>query len=270
MNAILRIVQTFQERNARAPVVVEPAVPQSTPIVIDQTTILSLLLVLLLLAGAYVASLFLLAPSTPKSWRILFIWHVFDALIHFVFEGVSWLSFPPTTTALYLISGLLSIVCCARVFVANCYSIQSYLYNCFFTSAPYSPGLPSVYQSIDPTAGNNFLGIKDKTHGSFYGGESNAFAALWRVYANADRRWGGADPVVISLELLTVLGAGPLAVLVAGGISKGWSMVGFWMVVLATAELYGGFITFCPEWLTGNENLDGSNIMHLYELSLLQ
>jgi hypothetical protein len=25
-----------------------------------------------------------------------------------------------------------------------------------------------------------------------------------------------------------------------------------------------GFITFAPEWLTGNLNLDSSNFMHLY------
>lgn len=27
-------------------------------------------------------------------------------------------------------------------------------------------------------------------------------------------------------------------------------------------ELYGGFITFCPEWLTMNINLDASNFMY--------
>ena len=58
-------------------------------------------------------------------------------------------------------------------------------------------------------------------------------------------------------------------------------MTGFWMVVLATGELYGGelrgmgmvkrseadvkigFMTFCPEWLTGSVNLDTSNFMYL-------
>lgn len=57
------------------------------------------------------------------------------------------------------------------------------------------------------------------------------------------------------------------------------------MIILATAELYGGklhraiitdddlaaysnqttgFMTFCPEWLTGNINLDSSNFMYLW------
>lgn len=34
------------------------------------------------------------------------------------------------------------------------------------------------------------------------------------------------------------------------------------ITVVATAELYGGFITFCPEWLTGNQYLDTSNFMY--------
>lgn len=176
---------------------------EPTPIVIDQTTVLSLLTVVALLTIAYLCSLKLLAHSTPRSLRILFIWHAFDALIHFVFEG-------------------------------------SYLYNCFFTFATYNPILPSLSQTLDPSAGNNFLGYSDRTYGSYYGKEDNAFAALWRVYADADKRWGGADPVVISLELLTVIGAGPLAVWVCWGIVKRQNMVNFWMVVLATAELYGG------------------------------
>jgi hypothetical protein len=60
------------------------------------------------------------------------------------------------------------------------------------------------------------------------------------VYAKADRRWAGADLTVVSLELLTVLGAGPLALWICRGIARGDAMVGFWMVVLATGELYGG------------------------------
>ncbi|OMP83528.1 Emopamil-binding protein-like [Diplodia seriata] len=35
----------------------------------------------------------------------------------------------------------------------------------------------------------------------------------------------------------------------------------FWMIVLATGELYGGFMTFAPEWLSGSPNLDTSNFM---------
>ena len=37
-----------------------------------------------------------------------------------------------------------------------------------------------------------------------------------------------------------------------------------YMIVVATAELYGGFMTFCPEWLTGSIYLDTSNFMYLW------
>lgn len=130
----------------------------------------------------------------------------------------------------------------------------------------------------------HFLGHADRLYGSQYG--SSPTAKLWQEYAKADRRWGGADLTVISLELLTVFGAGPLAAYVCelvrrrdtGG--KLW----FWASVLATGELYGGkvyaavcvragssadkhctgFMTFAPEWLTGSPNLDTSNFMFLW------
>ena len=34
------------------------------------------------------------------------------------------------------------------------------------------------------------------------------------------------------------------------------------MTVLATGELYGGFMTFAPEWLTGSPNLVTDNFMY--------
>lgn len=45
---------------------------------------------------------------------------------------------------------------------------------------------------------------------------------------------------VISLELLTVFGAGPLAVYICYLIAKQDYRVNFWLVVIATAEIYGG------------------------------
>lgn len=66
-------------------------------------------------------------------------------------------------------------------------------------------------------------------------------------YAKADHRWGDADLTVVSLELLTVLVAGPLAIYVCGLIRRrDETRLWFWGSVLATAELYGGerFIKF--------------------------
>ncbi|KAE8443361.1 hypothetical protein EG329_001919 [Mollisiaceae sp. DMI_Dod_QoI] len=183
---------------------------------LDGTTVASLAAVLLLLNSAFVLSTRVLNPHTPRRLRVLFIWHAFDFLIHTIFEG-------------------------------------SFLYNCFFASAPFDPA------THHPALITNFLGRSDRVYGSAYG--DNWASRLWMVYAKADKRWAQADLTVISLELLTVFGAGPLALYICYAISKRDPMAGFWMVVLATGELYGGFMTFCPEWLTGNQNLDASNFM---------
>lgn len=67
---------------------------------------------------------------------------------------------------------------------------------------------------------------------------------LWQEYAKADKRWGGTDLTVVTLELLTVFVAGPLACWICYLLSKdekkGVLKKYFWMIVLATAEIYGG------------------------------
>ncbi|TFK69528.1 Emopamil-binding protein [Pluteus cervinus] len=90
------------------------------------------------------------------------------------------------------------------------------------------------------------------------------FAELWKEYAAADFRWGTADPTVVSLEILTVLGAGPLCCYIAWQTVKNDPARHYWIIVLSTAELYGGWMTFCPEWLTGSPNLDTSNPLFLW------
>lgn len=57
------------------------------PDLFDTTTLISLASTVAILAVAYGTSLKALAPSTPGSYRFLFIWHLFDALIHFFLEG---------------------------------------------------------------------------------------------------------------------------------------------------------------------------------------
>ena len=177
------------------------------PAIIDRTTVLSLLATLALLIVAYVASLRLLSPSTSTKVRILFIWHAFDALIHLLLEG-------------------------------------SFLYNCFFTYT----SIPNSRDNLDPAIlrapGAFFLGQKERLYGSNHG--SNPMARLWQEYAKADRRWGEADLTIVSIELLTVFIAGPLAVYVCQLIrrqdrsGKLW----FWASLLATGELYGGKFFF--------------------------
>lgn len=162
---------------------------------IDSTTIISLLTVLFLLNAAFILSTRVLSPTTRSRLRILFIWHFFDFLIHTIFEG-------------------------------------SFLYNCFFTSAPFDAAIHH------PALVTNFLNKPDRVFGAAYG--DNWATKLWMVYAQADKRWAGADLTVISLELLTVLCAGPLALYICYAIAKKDSMVSFWMIVLATGEIYGG------------------------------
>jgi hypothetical protein len=61
-----------------------------------------------------------------------------------------------------------------------------------------------------------------------------------KEYAKADFRWGYADEVVVSLEILTVLGAGPLCCYILKQLVRGDPARHYWLIVLSTAELYGG------------------------------
>lgn len=185
-----------------------PPVPRSGP-EIDATTVVSLLAVLALLGGAYATSLRVLPKAVTRKTRVLFIWHLFDALIHFVFEG-------------------------------------SFLWNCFFVSyslpKTFSAALRNQHFTLFTPPDVYFLGRPDLLYGANYG--TGPLSRLWQEYAKADRRWGGTDLTVVTLEILTVFVAGPLACWICylltkqerKGVLKKW----FWMIVLATAEIYGG------------------------------
>lgn len=172
-------------------------------LVIDRSTVGGLSAALSLLLIAYSASTRLLHASTTTKLRILFIWHLFDSLIHFLFEG-------------------------------------SFLYNCFFTytSIPRTSDYPHPASLMSPDV--HFLGYADRLYGSQYG--SSLTAKLWQEYAKADKRWAGADLTVISLELLTVFGAGPLAAYICELVRRrdNGGKLWFWAGVLAIAEIYGG------------------------------
>jgi len=131
------------------------------PDLFDQTTVISLLSTVAILAAALALSRQVLAPDTSGRLRFLFVWHAFDALLHSTLEG-------------------------------------SFLYHCFFSAAPAAAlsgradavSRPDLYY---PDA-HNFLGTTGMAHGPQAGG-SSPFAQLWMVYARADRRWAGADLV---------------------------------------------------------------------------
>jgi hypothetical protein len=215
------------------------------PDLFDATTLYSLASTVAIAATGILLARMCLPGGSSGTTRFLFIWHAADALCHAFLEG-------------------------------------SFLYHCFLSWVP----------ADGPTAGDlgdyyptpfNYLG-----HGSsrIYGpqaGGANPFAQLWMVYARADKRWAGIDLAVVSLEILTVFLGVPLCGLICYLLAKRNPMANVWMIVLATMELYGGewrwtetkyrdeshtdsaaigFITFCPEWLVMNLNLDTSNFMY--------
>ncbi|WKT43201.1 hypothetical protein QSH57_008037 [Fusarium oxysporum f. sp. vasinfectum] len=163
-------------------------------------------------------------------------------------------SLPPDLFDQTTIISLLSTL--AIVFAAYAASLR------FLPSSSSGPLVDDAKTDLFPTP-PGFLGYSDRVYGAQSGG-SNPFAQLWMVYARADKRWAGVDLGVVSLELLTVFFDGPLAVYVCYCLAKKDPKVSIWMIVLATCELYGGFMTFCPEWLIGSANLDTSNFMYLW------
>ncbi|CAG8039966.1 unnamed protein product [Penicillium nalgiovense] len=195
---------------------------------LDATTVLCIVFSLSMMPIAYFLSK-TLVPAHRTRDRILFFWHAYDALTHIFIEG-------------------------------------SFLYECFF--------------SYTTSAGNNtvepfFLNDPTRIYGPAYG--TGPSSRLWQEYAKADRRWAGADLTVVSLELLTVFLGGPAAIYICyllcrsssekiSAKSRGGVKATLWLVstMLATAELYGGFMTFAPEWLTGSSQLATEDPVYLW------
>lgn len=200
---------------------------EASPI-FDHKSVLALSCVAALLAIAVAPTYILLPVKSTNKTRVLFTWHLFDACIHLALGG-------------------------------------SYLYDVFFTSMPkldiaYTRGLHS--QSMTPP-GSSFLGNTNHLYGSFYG--TSDTSKLWQEYAKADRRRGGTDLTIISIELFAFFVSAPLAVYVCYLLLKSRDpKARFWMAVIATSELYGVLMSFSPEWLTGSPNLDTSHFLTLW------
>jgi hypothetical protein len=78
---------------------------------------------------------------------------------------------------------------------------------------------------------------------------THPLAWIWREYGKADKRWShGADPGVFSLELITVFLVGPLALLAAWAVKTRQPWRHILQAFICTCELYGGALTFFPEW----------------------
>lgn len=98
----------------------------------DPVTLWSLGSTVAILVVAYGLSLWTLDSTISKARRFLFIWHAFDALIHFCLEG-------------------------------------SFLYHCFFSWMPLSS--VSNPHALAPTA-YNFLGQTNRAYGPQAGGDA--------------------------------------------------------------------------------------------------
>lgn len=154
-------------------------------------------------------------PSSPwtPSLIILYLWHLGDGLIHLLLES-------------------------------------TYVYGCFAHHIEISP-LPQSSPLPQQSDVRTFLGRKDRSYGNIH--SSSPIASIWQEAAKADARYAKIDLTTLSLEIVTVALAGPLALYVAEkmrrdvqakkvGKRRGGFTVGtcFWAVVLASGELYGG------------------------------
>lgn len=161
---------------------------------------------------------------------------------------------PSTTQILYfwhLIDGLTHLVL-----------ESTYVYNCFTGYTFIRPDSQPPHQPP-----RFFLGHPDRLYGNAY--SNNIFAPLWRNYAKADSRYSGIDLTTLSLEIVTVFLAGPLALYVAWCVRREdderiGGRTWFWATVLASGEVYGGLMNFLPEWLSGWQSLDTDDPLHLW------
>lgn len=209
-----------------------------SPFTLDGGTFFSLGVAFSLMPAAQLLARLSLPSTVPSKLKYLFLWHAYDFLTHFIIEG-------------------------------------SYLYHCFNSYIELPVATPDYPHPASLTAdGVYFLNDASRRYGAVY--SQAPMARLWQEYAKADHRWGGADLTVISLELLTVGLAGPCAIYICYLISKVTSSkpcqtraklnarLWFLATILATGELYGGFMTFAPEWLSGNTQLAGDDPVYLW------
>ncbi|XP_072235395.1 emopamil-binding protein-like [Leuresthes tenuis] len=89
-------------------------------------------------------------------------------------------------------------------------------------------------------------------------------AALWKEYSKADSRWLISDPTIVSIEILTVVLDSLLALMLIHAVLEKKYYRHFLQITLSVCELYGGWMTFCPDWLLGSPHLNTSSPLHLW------
>lgn len=100
-------------------------------------------------------------------------------------------------------------------------------------------------------------------------------AAIWKEYGKADKRWEEYDATVLTLEMITVFLMGPLALACLWGTIKRAPWRHVCQLILCACELYGGVMTFGPEWIArpvANPNLSNKPLhvwVHLFFMNAL-
>ncbi|XP_047432292.1 emopamil-binding protein-like [Mugil cephalus] len=89
-------------------------------------------------------------------------------------------------------------------------------------------------------------------------------AELWKEYSKADSRWLVSDPTIVSIEIVTVVLDSLIALVLIHAVLEDKYYRHFLQIALSVCELYGGWMTFCPDWLMGSPHLNTSNPLYLW------
>mmetsp|Transcript_6061 Transcript_6061/g.10434 ORF Transcript_6061/g.10434 Transcript_6061/m.10434 type:complete len:174 (+) Transcript_6061:123-644(+) len=84
---------------------------------------------------------------------------------------------------------------------------------------------------------------------------TDILVGAWREYGRVDKRWLNSDPTVVSVELITFVLDGILCLALMYAIAKRRPWRHPAQIILCVCELYGGYMTWVPEWLMGSPNL---------------
>ncbi|XP_017535322.1 LOW QUALITY PROTEIN: emopamil-binding protein-like [Manis javanica] len=102
---------------------------------------------------------------------------------------------------------------------------------------------------------------------SLVGNIANAnglISSLWKEYSKADARWLHFDPTIMSLEILIIFLGGSRALVLIYAIVKEKYYRHFIQITLCMCELYGGWMTFFPDWLMGSPNFNTSSWLYFW------
>ncbi|RDW76752.1 EXPERA domain-containing protein [Aspergillus mulundensis] len=238
--------------------------PPST-FTLDTPTILCILFALSFMPIAYFAGQTLI-PSSQTRNRLLFYWHAYDALTHLFIEG-SFL-YECFTSYAVLPAGLNAP---EPAFLG----IKDRVYGAAYGTAP-SSRLWQEYAKADhrwASADATVISLELLT--VFLGGPAAVYVCylLWQsslpsnsASASSSKTSSKATPSKSNSSRSSLSSSTSASTAKAEAEAKGAAKAKLWLVAtaLATAELYGGFMTFAPEWLTGSTQLDTSNAVYTW------